>query len=468
MSIETDHINFLIYRYLLESGFQHSSFTFGQESGIAHSAIATTHIPPGSLIAQMQRALNYVQAEINLTEEGLPADPKFLEDLPPLSLLESVQPSICEERRKELWQKVQRARTAEAETNDVVAKKNVEIPASQLRELAGHSTGAFMCQWNPKYNMLASCGSDNKARIYLDDPKMPPIVCLHPAEEGMGEVFSIDWSADGDHLCTGYADGYVRVWSSHDGELQQRLAGTGHPTARAKFSSNGRYIAAGDGGGNVMIWNTRTEKKLLGASFHEGSILSLTWIAEDKFVTAGTDSMICMFGVKKPYFQQRFSGHTDDVNMVDWNDSLKMLASGSDDKTVRLWTLESENVKHVIQHESPVKFLAWCRAEASSHLLVTGADDGTVRIVDGRRGVCLHALKAHASGILCAEFSPDGRWLATSDGGCRVIVWDVERQDVVKTLLSKGAVFCVSWNMDGTHLAFADGSGRVADIDMSS
>lgn len=147
MSIETDHINFLIYRYLLESGaeplpvffffscssgsddgfvcllhrsatrlctltflrspppkkhthaympsalpgFQHSSFTFGQESGVARSAIATTHIPPGSLIAQMQRALNYVQAEINLTEDGLPADPKFLEDFPPLSLLESVQ-----------------------------------------------------------------------------------------------------------------------------------------------------------------------------------------------------------------------------------------------------------------------------------------------------------------------------------------------------------------------------------------
>ena len=149
MSIETDHINFLIYRYLLESGlcscvlffsacvrvcmcacvrvcvcacvhvcmcacvplshslthslthlpnshtfsclisspaptitittttthhcmtilgFQHSSFTFGQECGIAHSAIATTRIPPGALIAQMQRALNYVQAEINLTE----------------------------------------------------------------------------------------------------------------------------------------------------------------------------------------------------------------------------------------------------------------------------------------------------------------------------------------------------------------------------------------------------------------
>ena len=52
-------------------GFQHSSFTFAQESGITKCSVASTKIPPGSLIAHLQRALNYVQAEVNLTEVKL-------------------------------------------------------------------------------------------------------------------------------------------------------------------------------------------------------------------------------------------------------------------------------------------------------------------------------------------------------------------------------------------------------------
>jgi transducin (beta)-like 1 len=95
MSINSEHVNFLVYRYLQESGlrlslssfreiflqfilslihspgFQHSSFTFAQESGITKSSIASVKIPPGALIAHLQRALNYVQAEVNLTEVHL-------------------------------------------------------------------------------------------------------------------------------------------------------------------------------------------------------------------------------------------------------------------------------------------------------------------------------------------------------------------------------------------------------------
>jgi len=32
MSISSDEVNFLVYRYLQESGFHHAAFTFGYES----------------------------------------------------------------------------------------------------------------------------------------------------------------------------------------------------------------------------------------------------------------------------------------------------------------------------------------------------------------------------------------------------------------------------------------------------
>lgn len=68
MSITSDEVNFLVYRYLLESGFQHSAFTFGQESHIHQTSINGAIVPPGALISILQKGLQYVEAEVSITE----------------------------------------------------------------------------------------------------------------------------------------------------------------------------------------------------------------------------------------------------------------------------------------------------------------------------------------------------------------------------------------------------------------
>ena len=74
MSITSDEVNFLVYRYLLESGFQHSAFTFGLESHVHHTSINGTMVPPGALISVLQKGLQYVEAEISITEVSLAGD----------------------------------------------------------------------------------------------------------------------------------------------------------------------------------------------------------------------------------------------------------------------------------------------------------------------------------------------------------------------------------------------------------
>lgn len=68
MSVTSDEVNFLVYRYLLESGFQHSAFMFGLESHVHHTSINGTVIPPGALVSILQKGLQYVEAEVSITE----------------------------------------------------------------------------------------------------------------------------------------------------------------------------------------------------------------------------------------------------------------------------------------------------------------------------------------------------------------------------------------------------------------
>ena len=72
MSVSSDEINYLVYRYLQESGFVHSAFTFAHESLVSRSIVADADVPPGALIAFLQKGLQYVEIESHLQEARPP------------------------------------------------------------------------------------------------------------------------------------------------------------------------------------------------------------------------------------------------------------------------------------------------------------------------------------------------------------------------------------------------------------
>lgn len=68
MSLTSDAMNYLVYRYLLESGFAHSAFAFGHESRVDGGRAGNGTIPPGALISFVQKGLQYCELEANLNE----------------------------------------------------------------------------------------------------------------------------------------------------------------------------------------------------------------------------------------------------------------------------------------------------------------------------------------------------------------------------------------------------------------
>lgn len=90
MSFSSDEVNFLVYRYLQESGefgykqkafmattktdlllgFLHSAYMFGIESHISQSNINGALVPPAALLSIIQKGLQYTEAEISVGEDG--------------------------------------------------------------------------------------------------------------------------------------------------------------------------------------------------------------------------------------------------------------------------------------------------------------------------------------------------------------------------------------------------------------
>ncbi|GLD51246.1 F-box-like/WD repeat-containing protein TBL1XR1, partial [Lates japonicus] len=187
MSISSDEVNFLVYRYLQESGFSHSAFTFGIESHISQSNINGALVPPAALISIIQKGLQYVEAEVSINEDGTLFDGRPIESL---SLIDAVMPDVVQTRQQAYRDKLAQQQQQQAaagsgsgtgpqgstkngegaangEENGSHALANhhsemmevdrdVEIPQSKAMVLRGHESEVFICAWNPVNDLLAS------------------------------------------------------------------------------------------------------------------------------------------------------------------------------------------------------------------------------------------------------------------------------------------------------------------------
>lgn len=70
MAFTSDEVNYLVYRYLQESGFAHSAFTFGLESHVQSSNINGSLVPSAALLSIIQKGLQYTEAEVCVGSGG--------------------------------------------------------------------------------------------------------------------------------------------------------------------------------------------------------------------------------------------------------------------------------------------------------------------------------------------------------------------------------------------------------------
>jgi WD40 repeat protein len=82
--------------------------------------------------------------------------------------------------------------------------------------------------------------------------------------------------------------------------------------------------------------NYQAEKRTL--SWHGGSVLSVAWSKDGKILASGSDDKtIKLWDLAGGKELRTLSGHGDDVRSVAWSVDGKTLARGSSDKTIKLW-----------------------------------------------------------------------------------------------------------------------------------
>ena len=160
------------------------------------------------------------------------------------------------------------------------------------------------------------------------------------------------------------------------------------------------------------------------------------------------------------YCLDTLKGHNHAVRSLVISPNGRILASGSGDRTVRLWHLPSgQALKTLTGHTKGVNCMA---VSPDGQVLATGSDDKTVRLWRLPDGQVLKTLTRHTSGVTCLTISPDGRILVSGSRDKTVQLWNLPDGQVVNTLKGHtGPIKCIAISPNGWMLASGSLDGTV-------
>jgi WD40 repeat protein len=238
-----------------------------------------------------------------------------------------------------------------------------------------------------------------------------------------GEDFNIAYSPDGSRIALAHTTRNTFFMSVFDAQSREMVYTVYQSALQVQmyYSPDSRYLVSADWGSRVLVLNAA-----------DGTLYkSLSY--GDRTVDAA---------------------HYAPVRTVAYSPDGRFAASGSNDRTLKLWNTADWSVVYTREHDRVVNCVSF---SPNGKYLVSGCSDSTVRVWETAGGKLLHTMTAEgARSVNTAVCSPDGKYIAAGydDSDNKVRIWNAATGKLERTLDS-GRTWDVAYSPDGKYLAAA-------------
>lgn len=434
MSITSDEVNFLVYRYLEESGFHHSAFVFGLESHISQSNINGALVPSAALISIIQKGLQYVEAEISINEDGMIFEGRFSESL---SLVDAVMPDVVLARQQQLREKVAAQKLQQEQEKQ---RKNEE----QKNAVDGTQDGTnASVATNATATSMASTANSSNAD---NAPSTTPVVTAATSTTSIKQEPQVN----GDAGNTNGLGTPNQVNSIHSEPMEVDSTTFHNAENDIKISVNKATVLRGhDSEVFICAWNPTCDLLASGS----GDSTARIWNLKEDVVTSS--SAACASGQQLVLRHCIKEGNQEvpsnkDVTSLDWNCDGTLLATGSYDGYARIWGTDGRLANLLGQHKGPIFALKWNKR--GNYILSAGVDKTTI-IWDAQSGESKQQFPFHQAPALDVDWQSN-QCFASCSTDMSIHVCRLGYDKPVKTFKGhSNEVNAIKWDPSGSLLA---------------
>uniref|UniRef100_A0A914I824 Lissencephaly-1 homolog n=1 Tax=Globodera rostochiensis TaxID=31243 RepID=A0A914I824_GLORO len=179
--------------------------------------------------------------------------------------------------------------------------------------------------------------------------------------------------------------------------------------------------------------------------------------------SSSEDCTIKIWEFESGEFERTLKGHTDTVQDINFNSSGKLLASCSADMTIKIWDFVNtyECLKTLKGHEHNISSVAFL---PSGDFVLSASRDKLIKLWDIANGYCVQNFSKHTDWVRTVAVNEDGTCFASCSNDRSIIVWCLATKMPKMTLLGHEHVIeTIIWVPDkftAQILAFSDDSSR--------
>ena len=318
---------------------------------------------------------------------------------------------------------------------------------------------------------------DNSSRI--GQKSRPKFSLVNTISGNLNSILSVAISPDSKIVASNNNEA-IKLWHQQTGREIATLKGHKSrvnaivisPVSVETPQGFGKILASGSEDKTIKIWNLTTKKEIRTITGHSDSVHTLAISPDGKILASGSnDKTIKLWDLQTGREIRTLRGHSSWVRSVaisslnadsgnEKHPNRKILASGSTDKTIKIWDLSTGKLIRTLKgHTQSVTSVAIAPSlKGSDSTVISGSADRSVKIWNLFTGQLIHSLEGHATSITSLAINPANRsannkTFASGSTDKTIKIWNLSTGELISTL-SDGdeAVSSLTYSWDGKNI----------------